>query len=139
MDSRERPAKKRKRETKKPKPDTNLVIEHKSPFEPFRTTERAEKIQKQKKSANGLKALKPNSKDRERPRNEELAGSGEDEILESDAEVASDVTSSTAQVFLDLSIAPEVQRAIASMGFSDLKEIQKKSIPPILSRKDVSF
>lgn len=139
MDSRERSAKKRKREVKKPKQDTGAV-EHKSPFAPFRTTEGAEKSQKKRRSVDGPKSSKPNSKDRKKTLNRELIESGEDDALDkSDAETTDDVISSSAKVFSDLDIAPEIQRTIVSMGFSDLKEIQRNSIPLILARKDVSL
>lgn len=135
MNNRERPAKKRKREVSKSHtgPGTN----HKSPFESFRATERVEKNRKQQKLVNGSKLPKPNSKDRRRPLDQELIESGEDDAAnDSDAD---GMISSAARLFSDLDIAPEVQRAIALMGFSDLKEIQRNLIPSILAGKDVSF
>lgn len=137
MNNRERSAKKRKREVKNS--HTGPGIDHKSPFEPFRTTEGVGKIRGQHKSTNGSKSPKPNYKGRKGPVNRELTESRGDEVADdSDTEVVDGVIPSAARDFSDLDIAPGIQKEITSMGFSKLKEIQWNLIPSILAGKDAS-
>lgn len=136
MDNRERSAKKRKREVK-----NGPGIDHKSPFEPFRSTEGVGKSrgQHKHKSKNGPKSPKLNSKGRGVPVNREFVESRENEVTDdSDAGVVDGVIPPTAQDFSDLDIAPGIQKEIVSMGFSKLKEIQRSLIPSILAGKDAS-
>lgn len=125
--------KKRKREFNNSHtgPGTN----HKSPFEPFRATERAERSQNHRS-----KSPNPNYRNRKRSINQELIKLREDEVADnSDLEAADGVILPAVKVFSDLDIAPGTRRAIVSMGFSELKEIQRDLIPLILARKNVSF
>lgn len=120
---------KRKRDSKNS--HTGPGTDHKSPFEPFRATEGSRKHKP--------KSPNPSSRGRKRVINQQLIEPGEDEVADnSDLEVADDVLPSAVGVFSDLDIAPAIQRAVASMGFSELKEIQRNLIPSILARKDVS-
>lgn len=139
MNNRERSAKKRKREVKNS--HTGPGIDHKSPFEPFRSTEGVRKSREQHKhkSKNGPKSPKPSSKGRKGPVNWELAESREDEVADdSDTIVVDGVIPPAARYFSDLGIAPGIQKEIVSMGFSELKEIQRNLIPSILAGKDAS-
>lgn len=125
--------KKRKREVNNSHtgPGTN----HKSPFEPFRATERSERSQNHRS-----KSPNPNYRNRKRSINQQSIKLGEDEVADnSGLEGVDGVIPSAVRVFSDLDIAPGIQRAIASMGFSELKGIQRDLIPLILARKDVSF
>lgn len=135
MNNRERSAKKRKREVKNS--HTGPGTDHKSPFGPFRVTERVGKSREQHELTNRSKPSKPNSKGRKKPVNWELTEVEEEEVTD-DSEVTDDATPSTTRNFSDLDIAPGIQRAIASIGLSELKEIQRNLIPSILARKDVS-
>lgn len=133
MNNRERSVKKRKREANNSHtgPGTN----HKSPFEPFRATERSERSRNHRS-----KSPNPNYRNRKRSINQQLIKLREDEVADnSGLEAVDGVIPSAVNVFSDLDIAPGIQRAIASMGFSELKEIQRDLIPSILARKDVSF
>lgn len=130
MNNRERSVKKRKRDSKNS--HTGPGTDHKSPFEPFRATEGSRKHKP--------KSPNPNSRDRKRVIDQQFIEPGGDEVTDSsDPGVADGVLPSAVGVFSDLNIAPAIQRAIASMGFSELKEIQRNLIPTILARKDVSF
>lgn len=121
--------KKRKRDSQNS--HTGPGTDHKSPFKPFRATEGSRKYKP--------KSPNPNPRNRKRVIDQQLIEPGEDEVARnSDPEVVDGVLPSAVGVFSDLDIAPAIQGAIASMGFSELKEIQRNLIPSILAGKDVS-
>lgn len=104
-------------------------------------TRRVGKSRKHQESASGPKPLLRKPKEQREVVNRELTESGEDEPLDG-PEVANrdnNAGPSLASIFLDLHIAPGIQKAISAMGLSEMREIQRNSIPFLLTGKDVSL
>jgi ATP-dependent RNA helicase DDX18/HAS1 len=69
---------------------------------------------------------------------EDKANEADDTVLEAgEKQLSLPQVSAEPQVFSDLNLSEKTAKALAEMGFSQMREIQRRTIPPLLAGRDV--